>query len=136
MKLTTFSIIWALIHIAFALGLLLVPVMFMSQFGVTLDNNGTLPAQILGGAFTGLALIYYWNRNFSATDAAQHNILLASFIFHVVSLPVVVMATLNGPMNAMGWMPVSLHIFLAATFGYFSFSKSAKPATPPVVSIP
>jgi hypothetical protein len=124
MKLTTFSIIWAFIHIVFALGLLIVPVLFLSQFGVTIDNNGTLPAQILGGAFTALALIYYWNRNIPATDTAQHNILLASFIFHVISIPVVVMATLNGPMNAMGWLPVSLHLFLAVTFGYFSFRKS------------
>lgn len=122
MKLRTFSIIWALIHIIFGLGLLFMPQQFMAQFGVTL--NVTLPSQILGAAFTGLALIYYWNRNISATDPAQHNILLGSFIFHIIALPVVVMATLNGIMNSMGWMPVTLHIFLAGTFGYFAFKKS------------
>jgi hypothetical protein len=123
MKLTTFSIIWALIHFAFGIGLLIFPVSFMSQFGVTLDNSGMLPAQTLGSVFTALAMIY-WNRNIPATDIAQHHILLGSFIFHIVEMPVVVMATLNGPMNSMGWMPVSLHIFLAVTFGYFAFKKS------------
>src|SRR5689334_12257531 len=126
MKLTTFSIIWALIHIVFALGLLVAPVMFMSQFGVTLDNNGLVPGRTMGAAFLGLALIYYWNRNTPASDATQHNILLGSFVFHIVDIPFVVMATLNGTMNAMGWMPVSIHIFLAITFGYFAFAKSVQ----------
>ena len=124
MKLATFSIIWALIHIVFGLGLLIFPVLFMSQFGVTLDNNGTLPAQTLGAALTSLALIYYWNRNTPATDITQHNILLGGFIFHLLGIPVVLMATLKGTMNSMGWLPVSVHIFLAVTFGYFAFKKS------------
>lgn len=124
MKLTTFSIVWAFIHIVFGLGLLFMPIMFMSQFGVTLDSNTVLPSQILGGVFTGLALVYYWNRNIPAADPAQHNILLGSFIFHLIGIPLVLMATLNGVMNSMGWMPVALHIFLAATFGYFAFKKS------------
>ena len=124
MKLTTFSIIWALIHIVFALGLLIAPVMFMSQFGVTLDNNGLVPGRTMGAAFLGLALIYYWNRNTPASDATQHNLLLGSFIFHLVDLPFVIMATLNGTMNSMGWMPVAIHTFLAITFGYFAFNKS------------
>jgi hypothetical protein len=125
MKLSTFSIIWALIHIMFGIGLLFFPVQFMSQFGVTLAVNITLSSKTLGSVFIALALIYYWNRNIPASDSAQHNILLGSFIFHLIEMPVVVTATLNGTMNAMGWVPVFTHVFLLATFGYFAFRKAS-----------
>lgn len=123
MKLSTFSIIWAVLYIGFGLGLLIIPVQFMTTYGVTLDSNGTLMARILGAALTAYALTFYLNRNIALTDKGWYNLLLTSFIYNIVDIPIVLMATIDGVMNSMGWMPVGLHVFLAATFGYFTFKK-------------
>ena len=123
MKLKTFSIIWSILYIGFGLGLLVIPVQFMSTYGVTLDTNGTLMTRILGAALTAFALTFYSNRNIASTDKGWHNLLLTSLIYNIVDIPIVLKATLDGVMNSMGWVPVGLHIFLAATFGYFAFKK-------------
>jgi hypothetical protein len=123
MKLSTFSIIWAVLYIGFGLGLLIIPVQFMAPFGVTLDSSGTLMARSFGAALTAYALTFYLNRNTAATDKGWYNLLLTSFIYNIVDIPILLMATLDGVMNSMGWMPVGLHVFLAATFGYFTFKK-------------
>lgn len=123
MKLTTFSVVWTVLYLGFGLGLLFIPVTFMSMYGVSLDANGVLMTRILGSALTSIALIFYLNRNINISETAQYNFLLAGFIYNVVDFPVVLMATINGVMNSMGWFPVVLHAFLAATMGYFVFSK-------------
>ena len=123
MKLTTFSVVWSVIYLGFGLGLLFIPVTFMSMYGVSLDANGVLMTRILGSALSSIALIFYQNRNIKISEIAQYNFLLASFIYNVVDFPVVLMATLNGVMSSMGWIPVVLHAFLAASLGYFVFSK-------------
>lgn len=123
MKLSTFSIIWAVLYIGFGLGLLIIPVQFMATYGVTLDSNGTLMARSFGAALTAYALTFYLNRRIAATDKGWYNLLLTSFIYNIVDIPIMLMATLDGVMNSMGWMPVGLHVFLAATFGYFTFRK-------------
>jgi len=123
MKLSTFSIVWAFLYIGFGLGLLIIPVQFMSTYGVTLDPNGAMMARILGAALTSYALTFWMNRNLQSSEKGWQHLLITSFIYNVVDIPIVLMATLNGVMNAIGWMPVGLHVFLAITFGYFAFSR-------------
>ena len=125
MKLSTFSVIWALIYLGFGLGLLLIPAQFMTTYGVKLDAGGAFMTRILGSSLTAFALIFYWNRNTPVADKTQHNIILGSFIYNLCDLPVVLLGTLNGVMSAMGWIPVALHVFLAVTFGYFTFKKDS-----------
>ncbi len=48
---------------------------------------------------------------------------MTSFFYNAVGIPIVLMATLDGVMNSMGWIPVGLHVFLASSFGYFTFKK-------------
>lgn len=123
MQLSTFSIIWAVLYIGFGLGLLIVPIQFMEPYGVSLDSSGTLMARSFGAALTAYALVFYLNRNIAATDKGWYNLLLSSFIYNIVDFPILLMATLGGVMNSMGWIPVGLHVFLAATFGFFVFKK-------------
>ncbi|MEB2779578.1 hypothetical protein U3A58_04165 [Algoriphagus sp. C2-6-M1] len=123
MKLSTFSIIWAVLYVGFGLGLLIIPVQFMATYGVTLDSNGTLMARSFGTALTAYALTFFLNRKIAATDKGWYNLLLTSFIYNIVDIPIMLMATLDGVMNSLGWIPVALHVFLAATFGYFTFKK-------------
>ena len=123
MKLKIFSIVWAVIYLSFGLGLLFIPIQLMAIFGVTLDSDGTMMARILGAALTAYGLTFWLNRNLPATDKAWHNLLLTSFIYNIVVIPIMLIAVLDGVTNAMGWMPFGQHIFLAATFGYFTFRK-------------
>ena len=123
MKLSTFSLIWAVLYIGFGLGLLFIPVTFMATYGVTLDAGGNLMARILGAALIASALTFYFNRDIPSSDKSWYNLLLTSFIYNILDIPIVLMATLGGVMNSMGWIPVMLHVFLAATFGYFVFNK-------------
>ncbi len=121
MNLKIFSIVWAVIYLSFGLGLLFIPIQLMAIFGVTLDSDGTMMARILGAALTAYGLTFWLNRNLPATDKAWHNLLLTSFIYNIVVIPIMLIAVLDGVTNAMGWMPFGQHIFLAATFGYFTF---------------
>jgi hypothetical protein len=122
MKLSTFLIIAAVAYAGFGLGLLAVPTPFMFVYGVSLDNGGALMARILGSALLGFTLIFWWCRNSASSDALQA-IIRASFIYNVVDLPVVFIATLTGVMGPLGWIPVILHLLLALGFGYFGFMK-------------
>ncbi len=124
MKLKIFSIVWAVIYLSFGLGLLFIPIQLMAIFGMTLDSDGTMMARILGAALTAYGLTFWLNRNLPATDKAWHNLLLTSFIYNIVVIPIMLIAVLDGVTNAMGWMPFGQHIFLAATFGYFTFRNS------------
>lgn len=123
MKLSMFSTIWAVAYIGFGLGLLIIPLQFMGTYGVMLDSNGMLMARVLGAALTAYALTFWLNRNIPSSDNAWHNLLITSFIYNVLDIPIVMTAILSGVMNSMGWMPVGLHLFLASTFGYFAFKR-------------
>lgn len=123
MKTSTFSVIWAVLYAGFGLGLLFVPAQFMAPYGVTLDSYGVLMSRVLGSALTAYALAFILNRNIPLTEAGWRNLLLASVVYNLVDIPVVLMATVNGVMNSLGWLPTGLHIFLAASMGYFLFRK-------------
>jgi len=123
MRLTNFSIIWAMAYAGFGFGLLLIPEKFMGSYGVILDQNGQLMAQVLGVALIAFALTFWFNRKLPSNNKAWRNLLLSSTIYNLVDIPIVLMATLNGVMNSLGWIPVALHVFLAITMGYFSYKK-------------
>jgi hypothetical protein len=97
----------------------------MATYGVALDDNGTLMSRILGAALFAYSLTFWLNRNLPATDKGWRNLLFASFIYNILDIPVVLMAVLDGVMNSLGWIPVGLHVFLAATFGYFVMRKNS-----------
>ncbi|MBX2929621.1 MAG: hypothetical protein KF852_17445 [Saprospiraceae bacterium] len=121
MKISTLSTIWAIAYFGFGIGLLLIPVQFMATYGISPDINGALMSRILGAALIAFALTFWLNRHIPASDKAWHNLLFTSTIYNVLDIPIVLLATLNGVMNAMGWIPVGLHVFLAVTMGYFAF---------------
>lgn len=123
MKLSTFSIIWAIIYLSFGLGLLIIPGQFMAPYGISLDGSGMLMARSFGAALAAFALAFYLNRNVAVTEKGWYNLLLASFIYNIIDIPILFIATLHGVMNSMGWIPVGLHVFLAVTFGAFVFKK-------------
>lgn len=126
MKINTLSSIWAFLYFGFGVGLFLIPVQFMDMYGVALDAQGALMARILGSALIASAIVFILNRNIPVTDKAWRNLLIASCIYNLLDIPVVLTATLHGVMNVLGWLPVGLHVFLASTMAFFIFKIPAK----------
>jgi hypothetical protein len=122
MKAKTFLPIAAVLYFGFGLGLLLAPTPFMSVYGVSLDPGGVLMARILGAALIGFALVF-WQARPLAASPALHAVFLASFVYNVLDLPIVAIATISGVMSSFGWSAVGLHVFLAAGFGYLTFKR-------------
>jgi hypothetical protein len=122
MKAKTFLPIAAILYLGFGLGLLLVPVPFMSVYGVNLDSGGALMARILGAALIGFALLFWRTRTLVASPAL-HSVFLASFVYNVLDLPIVTIATMSGVMSSFGWSAVGLHVFLAVGFGWLTFKR-------------
>jgi hypothetical protein len=123
MKLKILSIIWSIIYIGWGFGLVIIPASLMAIYGLTLDSNGILMARLLGAALTSFGLTFWLNQNILPTEKSWYNLLLTSFIYNLIAIPLALVATLEGIMSSIGWIAVGLHIFLAATFGYFSFKK-------------
>ncbi|MBO6717189.1 MAG: hypothetical protein JJ913_04440 [Rhizobiaceae bacterium] len=125
--LRTWFAVAAILYLGFGIGLLVVPAPFMSTYGVELDGGGQLMARILGSALASQAIMFWLFR--AASPPTVTPVLATGLIYNVVDLMVVLAATLSGTMNAMGWGPVALHIFLAAGFGYFTMvARSSQPA--------
>ena len=122
MNARTFLPIAAVLYFGFGVGLLLVPILFMSTYGVALDSGGVLMARILGAALIGFAILFWRVRNLAPSPALQA-LFLASFVYNLLDLPIVTIATITGVMAALGWSAVGLHVFLAAGFGYLSFKR-------------
>lgn len=116
----------AVFYAVFGLGLLFAPGPFMSVYGVALGAGGQIMARILGSALASLALMFWIYRGYD--PRAVRPVLVTGLLYNLVDLGVVLSATLAGTMNAMGWGPVALHLFLAAGFGYFAFAGGASKA--------
>ncbi|NUQ85007.1 MAG: hypothetical protein HUU11_09860 [Anaerolineales bacterium] len=122
MTLNTFLKIAAVAYFSFGAGLLLAPVPFMCVFGVGLDPGGTMLSRILGAALIGFAMVF-WRMQGDLQNSTVRELLLASFVYNLIDLPVVFEATLSGTMGVMGWSAVLLHLLLAVGFGYFRFGR-------------
>ena len=123
MKLSFFSKIWAFLYLTFGLGLLTVPKLFMSTYGVELDTSGQLMARILGSALVAYAIAFWINKNISTSEKSWYNLLLASCLYNVIDTPIVLLAVFNDTMNSLGWIPVLLHLFLGISMGAFLLKK-------------
>ena len=63
------------------------------------------------------------NRNFHLSDKRVYNLVLASVIYNVIDILIVLLATPDSTLNALCCMPVILHIILAVSIGYLSLGK-------------
>ena len=99
----------------FGLGLLIVPVEFMLPFGVALDTAGALMSRVLGSALAALAILFWLVRGEIASGPAR-SLFLTQALYNAVDIVVLAMAISVGTMGILGWMPVALHVVLAAGF--------------------
>lgn len=124
MKLRTFLIISAVVALAYALGLILMP-----AFITTLYGFGTSASEILLARFFGVELLVLGVINFLAKDfigASIRPLITGSLIGNIVGAFFALMGTLNGVMNSVGWSAFAVYLLLALGFGYYQFMDPAK----------
>jgi hypothetical protein len=120
----TFLGIASVVYLQAGLSFLFIPGPVMSIYGVSLAAGGLLMTRILGAALIGFAVLF-WKVRTSELSPAIRSILLASFLYNLLDLPIVTAATVTGVMSSVGWFAVALHVFLAVGFGYYGFRRVA-----------
>lgn len=122
MTLAQFLIVAAIFDGVFGLGFLLLPGAFFEPFGVAFNPAGEMVARVFGSALVALALVYWWMRR-EAGGAALQAVLRGSALYNAISVVPLNAGVLGGVTNVLGWIPVTIHLLLAAGFAYFSFQR-------------
>jgi len=126
MKISTFAIILAILTGFYGLGLLTIPVKFMSTYAVTLDSSGVLMARILGTVLASNSILYWLIRNAPASEKVWQYILLGNIFYNAVSTPIAAAAVLNGVTNSAGWTTVIVQILVLVGCVYFLLQRKAE----------
>ena len=124
MTLKNLFIITAILALAFAFGMLIVPGIIVSLYYV---NNTPTPEVVLGLRFFGwgllaVGLVSVFAANTPPSEAKQA-IVKGFFPAEVVGLIVSLMGIFNGTFTAFGWSSAIIYLFLACGFGYFLLIK-------------
>ena len=119
MKLQNFLLINAWIFVPFGIAMLLAPSLLFPWFGINLDDDGLLMARIVGSSLFTLGLISYLMRKESQRSLSLHAFLIGSMFYHLIDATTTFVGTLQGTMNALGWMFSSMHFVLALGFLYY-----------------
>ena len=122
MKLNTMLTIAAVVAGIFGVAFVIVTGPLMSLYGITLDQAGTLVAQLFGAALIGFAVLNWFARNVTDREA-QRAVVLANLASDVVGFVMILIGQLAGVANALGWSSVAIYLLLALGFAYFQFMK-------------
>jgi hypothetical protein len=123
MKLSTYAIIVAILAFIYGVAMLIFPVQFGHNYGVTLDPNSTVITREFGAAMFAFAIIYWINRNAPESDRSWSALLWSGVFFNVAIVIVVLMATMDGLGNSMNWSSIILSAILTLCSLYFIFRK-------------
>ncbi len=122
MKLSTLMVVFAVVDLVYALGLLLVPATLLSLYGVSVSPGTQLMAQFFGVELGGIGLLAWFARKVTDSDALRA-IILAFFISEVIGVIVSLFGTLSNLMNVLGWSAVGLYAVFGLGLAYFLFMK-------------
>jgi hypothetical protein len=122
MNIRNLFIINAVVGLAFGVGFLLLPGTMVQLYGMESIPSANLTGQLFGVELIAVGLLCWFASGFSDL-AAQRAIMLALLVADVAGLVVVLIGTLSGPMNAMGWSGIVIYGGLAAGYAYFRFLK-------------
>jgi hypothetical protein len=112
----------AVLALAFGLGFLLLPGTMVALYGMEALPSANLLGQLFGVELIAVGLLCWFVRGVS-DSAAQRAIMLALLIADVAGLIVVLIGTLSGVMNMVGWSGVAIYFVLAVGYTYFRFIK-------------
>src|SRR5437763_1765767 len=122
MTMKTFFTVLAVLALIHGIGFVLAPEQVAASYGMTSSPSSILMDRLFGAALLGLGLIYWFARDNSAE--AVRGLLIATAVGDGVGFIVVVLGTMAGTLNAMGWVATLIHLFGTAGSGYFLMWRS------------
>jgi hypothetical protein len=122
MTMKTFFTILAVLALIHGVGFVLAPEQVSAAYGLANSPSSVLLARLFGAALLGLGLIFWFARDGAAE--AVRGLMVATVIGNVVGLAVVVLGTIAGTLNSMGWIAALIYLFGAAGACYFLMTRS------------
>ena len=114
----------ALVNGAF---IVVVPALYMSIFGITIESPDTIfISRLLGAALLTYGFVAWLARDAGPSDARQA-IVLGFFISIAIGFVITLVAQLTGVMNTLGWALVALYFLMGLDYGFFYFVKNDSP---------
>jgi hypothetical protein len=124
MNLRTFLTVAAVVALAFALGLILMPAFMNTTYGFGTSASEILLARYFGVELLVLGVIYWLAKDFTGANARP--LITGSLIGNAVGAYFAFMGMLGGVMNSVGWSAVAVYLLIGLGFAYFQFMAPAK----------
>jgi hypothetical protein len=132
MNRTTFASIAAVVSLVNGIPGLIAPVALASLYGVTLDSQGALAAQLLAGSYIGYGVMNWTTRR--CTDAALcRGIDAGNLVAWAIGAVIWIYAASTGMSNAVGWFGAGLAVVF--TLGWAYFLMADRTVAPRVVRV-
>jgi hypothetical protein len=103
--------IYAVIAVVFGLAFVLVPARTGLIYGVPPDAHTALALRFFGSALIGLAVVYWFAKDFPNWEAVR-GVLIASVVSDVVGVVVNLFGTFRGYLNGMAWSTTLIYALL------------------------
>ena len=107
-----------IVEAIFGIGFVIAPGAMLGPFGVTLDAIATSFVRLFGSALISFSILL-WFAYKSDKSEFKKGVVYSMFAYFLVSTVLLVIAQLDGQMNALGWSVVGIHLVLLVWFGYF-----------------
>jgi hypothetical protein len=121
MTIKTFFSIIAVLALVHGVGFVLVPEQVAASYGMATSVSTILMARLFGAALIGLGLVFWFARG--GTSETSRGVLISTVVGNTIGLIVVVLGSVAGTLNSMGWVAALIYLFGAAASGYFVMSR-------------
>ena len=118
LNLNTFLLISAIVALLFGIGFVLLPGVMFSIYGIAGSPASYLGFRLFGSALIAIGVLT-WSLKDSANWEAVRALLMSVAIGNAIGLLLVLFATINGTIGAMGWTAVLIYLLLIAGDGFF-----------------
>ena len=116
----------AVVALLYGIGLLVVPVSFLSMYGITVTPGNAVVGQLFGVALISIGLITWFARE-SEPSVARHAIVQALCWGDLLGAAVCAFGTVTGAVGPMGWSSVGVYVLLGGAYAYFLYVKVEAP---------
>ena len=124
MTIKTFFTIIAVLALVHGVGFVLAPEQVAASYGMATSASTVLMARLFGAALVGLGLIFWFARD--GSSESMRSVFIPTIVGNTVGLIVVVMGTMAGTLNSMGWVAALIYLFGAGGSAYFVIARSTE----------
>ncbi|MDX1614073.1 MAG: hypothetical protein R3300_07155 [Candidatus Promineifilaceae bacterium] len=126
MGIRNFLLLRAIIALAYAIGLLIIPAQLLQLYGVVPDVGSIAMSRFLAVELVAVGVLCLLARSLGDWSALRA-VMQALLISEVIGLMVAVVVTTTGAFNALGWSIVVIYGSMSLGYVYFLFFK--RPST-------